>query len=394
MANVNGISNHDKEKILGIIEEHYKEAIWFLRDDFRSESAFKEAINQLNMSSSPGHPYCNERPTIGEWLQYDEFTRECDAFQLSRLWHEVQDVLNGGFEVVLKTFVKQEPHKKTKALEGRWRLIMCSPLNVQVAWQMVFGPSCDVEIERAIKIPSQQGCYNVNGTWKLFYRQWKHLGLSSGVDKSAWDWTAPQWAIDLDLESRYRLCRGAAKFDWMRVAEDLYHRMFHDPVILMTDGTLYKQRVPGVMKSGCVATISLNSKCQVILHSKVCLDRGISVEPMVRACGDDTLQHPKHTDNINAYRKYGVIVKSCSDGYEFVGHEYTDRGPQPLYLNKHLSKLVHVSDEILPQYLDSMARMYVHTEIYWFWDSLATRAGCCLPYSREYYKQWYDYAEA
>lgn len=374
------------------MELAYASARWRLPDNWDSFEKFEEAVRHLDMTSSPGLPYMREATTNGQWLKWNGI--QADHCQLMRLWYDVQCVLNGeaGAQLI-RVFVKQEPTKKTKVEEGRWRLIMASALSVQVAWHMLFAYQNDREIQQSYFIPSQQGLQMVGGGWKRYRSQWQNLGVTQGLDKSAWDWTMPWWIIEMDLEFRLRTGNGSQLGQWHRVAKMLYDRMFKDPVLVLSDGRMFRQTIPGVMKSGCVNTISTNSHGQCIIHCAVCYDLGMEINPMCRACGDDTLQHPKHCYDILAYRKYGIVVKSASDAMEFVGHEFTANGPHPLYMIKHLKKIQYVPEEHMAQYLDSMARMYVHTRYFDLWQSIANASGYDLPLSRDAYLFWYDYSD-
>lgn len=380
-----------QERILYECEKEYAGCVWSLDDDFDSFEAFERALRRLDMTSSPGFPYQREAPTNGDWLKWNGV--EVDEIQKQRLWFDVQLVMRDQWEHIIRVFIKQEPHKLAKVESGRWRLIMASSLPVQMLWHMLFDDLNDLEIKNSYDIPSQQGIILVAGGWKRYHAAWKELGLTCGVDKSSWDWTAPFWAIMLDLELRRRLGRGDRLQEWITLAKLLYRHMFEIPTLMLSDGQTFKQIVPGIMKSGCVNTISTNSHCQVFLHLAVCLDANIRLRPFPRACGDDTIHHVMHTNHLDLYKRYGVQIKEVSDELiEFVGHEFHDDGPRPMYILKHLKKLRYVSDDVLPQYLDSMARMYVHTDHFYFWERLARALRCPLPLSREAYSYWYDFA--
>lgn len=381
-----------KERVLYEMEKAYKPVRWTLPDDFMDYAAFEKAVDRLDMTSSPGIPYMKEKPTNRDWLEFDGLF--CSELKLKRLWHDVQTVVTGEWESLIRVFIKQEPHKKAKVLEKRWRLIMASSLPVQVLWHMLFDFMNDKEIDQAYFIPSQQGMVPVGGGWKVFRRQWVDKGLTQGLDKSAWDWTCPYWALMLDLEFRRRMGSGARMGEWFTIAERLYEEMFKHPRIVTSDGVVWEQCFPGIMKSGCVNTISTNSHCQVMIHLLVCFDEGVNHMPLCVACGDDTLQHADHCTNIEAYHKYGVMVKSASDSIEFMGHEFTESGPHPLYMAKHMKKVRYIPENIVAQYLDSMARMYVHTRYFVIWENLAKKLGYSLPLSKDAYLYWYDHPEA
>lgn len=374
------------------MEKAYQKAIWTLPDDFDSRETFERVVRRLEMLASPGYPYNQEATTNGQWLKWNGL--HADPIQLERLWYDVRLVMNNEFQMYLRVFIKMEPHKKGKVQAKRWRLIVAAPLAVQVAWQMMFHYMNDVEIDQAYYIPSQQGLTLVGGGWSMFRRSWRERGLTGSLDKSAWDWTAPKWALDLDLEFRRRLARGSRISDWYKISKDLYENMFGNPIWMLTTGDLYKQIYPGIMKSGCVNTISTNSHCQVMLHLLVCFDANVAREPLPVCCGDDTLNHPMHLTLKENYSRYGIQIKAISETMEFMGHVFKEDGPRPSYVMKHLFKLPYTSDAILPEYLDSMARMYVHEEeLFRFWETLARNNGTPLPLSRQAYLFWYNYAD-
>nr|QHA33888.1 RdRp [Atrato Sobemo-like virus 2] len=376
-----------KDRILYIMEKAYSTVIWTLPDNYDSYLAFERAVSNLDLTSSPGYPYCLEKPTIGQWLEHDGLHPSWRAMQ--RLWIDVQRVFNGTFDHIQKVFIKMEPHKVSKIVEQRWRLIIASALPVQVVWHMLFDYQNDKEIEQAYYIPSQQGLKLCGGHWKLYYQQWKQRGFDVGLDKSAWDWTAPGWALMLDLKFRLRMGRGSRMREWATTAAALYRDMFETSKLLMPEGYLLQQEFCGLMKSGCVNTISTNSHMQVMIH--IAANQHGKVYPLPSCCGDDTLQCSTQCDDLEKYRRYGIFVKQVERGLEFVGHRFEHDGPKPAYYSKHLYKACYQEDDILPQYLDSMCRMYVKTPQFEVWENIASELGIKL-FSREYYMYWYDVA--
>lgn len=372
------------------MEEAYKRTVWILPDDYLSFERYERCLYGLDRTSSPGWPYMKQSPTIGEWLEFDGI--KYGAYKVQSLWFDVLSVLSGEYDIVFRVFVKQEPHRIDKCEDNRWRLIVASPLCVQVVWQMLFHYQNDLEIDACYEIPSQQGIVLINGGWKQYLELWTRRGYDTGLDKRAWDWTAPGWLLYLDLEFRRRMGRGDKMAEWYVTAKKCYDDMFKTCVLTLSDGTRWRQLYPGIMKSGCVNTISTNSHMQVMIHFLACWDQGISPYPVCVAVGDDTLQCSRQAVDIQAYSKFGAIVKSASDGLEFVGHEMLKSGPQPLYMEKHFVKFLHVPEDFMADYLDSMARMYCHTEMFYVWDRLARRLGINIM-SRDYYLWWYDHED-
>lgn len=259
------------------MEKAYRPCVWDLPDDFCSYEAFYRCLENLDRSSSPGYPYMRESPTIGEWLGWNGVWY--DPIKIERLWFDVQQVLARDYDMYLRCFIKSEPHKIEKVKENRWRLIMASPLCVQMVWHMMFSYQNDLEIREAYNIPSQQGFVPVNGGWQQYLAQWKQKGYDTGLDKKAWDWNAPGWLIFMELEFRFRMGRGAKMDLWYEIARWLYHCMFVNPKIILSSGLVIQQLFAGIVKSGCVNTISLNSHCQVLVHIGVCIRTRVCIYP-------------------------------------------------------------------------------------------------------------------
>lgn len=379
-----------KEDILYEMEDRYRSCVIQVGDIVNYKN-FMKAVSGLDNTSSPGYPFMYESPTIGEWLGFNGVTY--DNIQIAKLWYMVRDLVEMETydDCLWRCFIKQEPHKPHKIKSKRYRLIMCPPLHLQVLWQLVFAEQNAKQIDQAFHIPSQQGLSLPYGRWKLFNDQWTQKGLSSGTDATAWDWNFPGWMILLDLEFRKRLIRGNVD-EWYSLASKLYKNAFKDCKIIFSDGTVMQQLYWGVMKSGCVNTISSNSHGGGFYHCLYCFEENIPLEPFPIAVGDDSLKHPEHCKNIHIYEKYGMLVKSVSDTKEFVGHEFHDSGPRPMYMLKHIYNLLYQKDDLVEQVLDAYLRLNANFDYgYDFWRSIARELDLdvALP-SRNYYKNWYN----
>lgn len=379
----------EEEQVILAALEHYYEPVKTGSYAWSTYENFMRVVRSLDYTSTPGVPFMRTAPTIGDWLGFDGVTYRTD--RLEELWYRVQDLINSDLDSsVWRCFIKMEPHKVSKKETKRWRLIMAAPLDLQVYWQMVFAFQNEVEINQAPNIPSQHGMVIPYGQWKYYYSQWKSQGLTFGSDKTAWDWTCPYWAIRLDLELRKRLSDNGN--DWREAADKLYANAFVKCKIMLSNGTIYQQEVPGVMKSGCVNTISINGRCQAMLHVLYSLRKNIPIEPMLKSVGDDTLQAEQHAEDIELYSTFGVKIKTVTEGYEFVGREWNDEGPKPMYTGKHLFNLLHCKDENLQSTLDSYLREYVNTthEYNLFWYVAQELGESVYLKSRRYYKLWLD----
>lgn len=367
-------------------------AVYDLPDDFDSYDSFREVVRNLDFTSTPGYPYCREQPTIGQWLKFDGFDG-FDEFQLARLWHDVQEFLRGELDPVYKAFIKQEAHSRTKAEQQRWRLIICFPLNVQVAWHMYFRHGNKSMLKASYDIPTQFGFELTKGNWKLYYKQWMSKRLNAGTDISAYDFGVTWTKIkDIVVPLRARMTRGRRKDEWLSGVLRLYEKAYCDTRILMPRGELVAITVDAAEKSGSPNTISDNSLLRFHQAVQVNLLLGNPVYPLGSYVGDDALEHIPDVNEeiyIDAYRRLGWVLKKVDRGLEYIGHRFTQDGPQPLYVGKHLWNFVYCEDEILPAYLDSMCRLYVHSPHYWIWESLAQQLGVRVM-SQDYYRVWYD----
>lgn len=374
------------------MEESYRDARWDCPEDFMSYDNFKRVVMQLDFQSSPGIPYCREAPTNGGWLKWDGF--HVSEFRLAELWFHVQQVFDGEWDMQLRVFIKQEPHKIAKAELNRWRLIVAAPLAVQVAWHMVFDYQNDIEIRKVMSIPSQQGFVLIGGGWKQLVSQWRQLGLDAGQDMSGWDWTFSWWALKLELEFRFRQCDRGPRMLWYEKAKMLYEGMFCNVRWVLSDGTIWRQVKPGLMKSGCVNTISANSHGQIIYHLAASVLDGFNPFPLPRCVGDDQLKKRTQRISDETARRLGIIVKPLEEGLMFVGHDFAGQAPVPVYWKKHLVCILKQQEDYLEETFDSYLRLYVHSDMYDFWRNLALvhcPRGRFM--SRSAMRWWYDYSD-
>lgn len=381
------------ERALYVVEDAYGAARYSLPDDFLTYDHFMRAVRRLDMQSTPGYPYCLEATTIGAWLGFDGLSY--GQYHLERLYHDVMAFLNEHEDFgdsFYRVFVKTEPHKLSKKIAGRWRLIICPPLYEQVAWSMLFGDANDIEIEQVAHIPSVQGMKLVNGDWKFWLSKMRNSGYDTAVDKTAWDWTVQKWLLDTELELRIRLCNyGPHRDQFAALAKRCYSWAFDSPRLLLTSGRVYRQITPGIMKSGCVNTISANSHMQIILHTVLCLRAGMDPYPLPIAVGDDTQSNSVNTPTVEEFVRFGAVVKYIDRSPEFVGHYLLQDGPLPIYVAKHLCRYLMVEDEHLVEFLESMVRLYAHSAaMQVFWRTVAAHHYADLP-SEQFLLLWYDY---
>lgn len=377
---------------LAVCERALRPITYFLPDNYDSRERFEEVLVTLNRQATPGIPYDRENSTIGGWLGFDGF--EYDQHQKDRLWFHVQQVFNGEFDILYKTFIKQEPHKQAKIRQGRWRLIICFPLCVQVAWKMLFDYLNVELLQHSLEIPVQHGFQLMGGGWKHYHRQWKNQNLNAGTDVSAFDFSTTWKKVRRSVfELRARLTKGRRVDDWKRLALRLYEQAYVGCNVQFPCGTTVRINVPAIQKSGSPNTIADNGLLRFYESVVIALSLGKFVYPLGSFVGDDALECIHRDDEeslVAAYKRRGWTIKQVEWGMNYVGHDFTATGPMPSYLAKHLYSYRYLSDEVVSGFLESMVHLYAHSPHTWIWHRLALLRGLALS-SEGYYKVWYDF---
>lgn len=359
--------------------------------DWKSRKEFDKVLMQLDKQSSPGWPLMREAPTISQWLFKGSLFP--DKNRANALWAMVNDVFEGRYNHVFKTFIKQEPHTKAKADENRWRLIMMCSLPVQVAWHMTVGHLEDKFLKTYFS-PLMHGLVYFGGGWSRFRDFYRNKGLNWCADKSGWDWNSPGWVYLVCRELRKRLTHQATE-DWRQTLDLLYDDAYVYSRVMLPDGTILQQSDSGLMKSGLVVTISDNGIAQVALHVLAEKHLG-SRRTMLVATGDDTFQQTPSDEEgyVRALQRGGCIVKEYGPGHDFMGFEISSSGFRPKYLAKHVETLKLQKDMYLAETLEGYMRIYVHDELkFSFWSEVARNLGFSMP-SRAYFLYFADNPDA
>lgn len=276
-----------------------------------------------------------------------------DPKKLLIYWDVVKQRIEDRTSDPIRLFVKPEPHLNKKIEEGRFRLISSVSIVDQIIDHMLFDPMNDLMVSNWPLVPPKVGWSEKWGGWKIMPRKtWL------AIDKSSWDWTVQSWMIDIIFELRKRLCANLSD-TWVNLAQWRYEQLYVCPVFVTSGGLYLRQVHPGVMKSGCVNTISDNSIMQVLLHHRVCFELGIKPGNLM-SMGDDTLQ--EIPDDLEVYlERLGSFckVKQAIKANEFAGMRFFPSGRiEPLYKGKHAFILLHVLPEILPDLAMAYTLLY------------------------------------
>lgn len=329
---------------------------------------FNLALKEIDPKSTPG--YCcltTLGTTNGEILGWDgiqfdpakvSLVKDCVRLRYSRLLAGEQDFDD------IKVFVKQEAHKLSKIVEGRFRLISAVSLIDTFVDRILFGWMGRAMLNSVGRTPCLVGWSPVRGGWRMLSDKYRGRPTVC-LDKEAWDWTVPEWMVDYWMQVIFQLAHRAP--DWWREMVKLRFRaLFRDAVFQFEDGTRVWQEVWGIMKSGCYLTILLNSLGQSGLHyvaADRCGDDPAENEPDV--IGDDTAQ--KKIRNLLLYvaklEELGVIVKGAKvkNHVEFAGFAWDGKVCWPAYWQKHLYNMAHSPN--LRELLQCYQYLYVHEPV-------------------------------
>jgi hypothetical protein len=307
----------------------------------------------LNRKSSPGVPWAGLAKSKGELCDkhgmlvaeavVERLQKLHDFDSTNPLYEDPAELVKAGLVDPVRLFVKQEPHTKEKALEERWRLIS----SVSVADELIERLLCHVQNEHEIDTwttcPSKPGIglSSDEQSKALFESVLPELATAAEADVTGWDWSVKWWMFQLDIAARILLCGAKAKSSFAKV---LHARVWclARSVFSTSDGRLFKQTVPGVMKSGSYLTSSTNSRMRVMLAYLIGALWAI-------AMGDDSLE--TFTEGaVAAYARYGIKVKMFNrcgiDSFEFCSHRFKNGIAVPLNWAKGLYRLLSAVPEL------------------------------------------------
>lgn len=333
-----------------------RDLAWEIPEDLFTYEHFRKVVSEVDMQSTPGYPYCLDHPTNQAFFHAkdgeipDERARE--IFEMVK-----QRINNKGTADPIRLFIKPEPTKLRKLEEKRTRLISSVSIIDQIYDAMLFVPMNNVMINNYHTTPIKVG-------WSPYVGGWREIPQVDvqATDKSSWDWVVFAWLLELELEWRSMMCKttGTLKQIWLEHALHRYSELFISPLFITSGGMLLRQRFPGIMKSGCINTITTNSAMQLLLHIRVCLLLGIPIG-FISCMGDDTLQEAFSREFLTKYLTLLAQfcnIKETTHKAEFAGMEYIGHRCEPVYFGKHAFNLLHAAESNIEQLAASYALLY------------------------------------
>lgn len=316
-----------------------------------TELEVRRMFYYLNRQGSPGLPWASLAASKGELCDQHgslvvravlERLSLLETLDCTGLAEDPRYLVANGYCDPVRIFVKNEPHTKEKALDKRWRLISSVSIVDEIIERLLCHTQNEEEIDNWLTCPSKPGIGLSldEQASSLFESVRPHLKDAAEADVSGWDWCVKWFMFKLEVRARIRLC--GAKPD-SAFAKILYARVWclARSVFSTSDGRLFMQTVPGVMKSGSYLTSSTNSRMRVMLAYLIGATWAV-------AMGDDSLE--TWTDGaIESYALYGIKVKMfrrCGTSFEFCSHRFINGVAIPLNWAKGLFRLLSARPEM------------------------------------------------
>lgn len=396
VKNVHRVSYKEYNMALNHLEEVYA-CTRFNALSTISYGAFKSQLidSTTNWNASPGWPFkqgSNDLASLVGWngvtLDDSKLGYVYQAF-LQR-WNNLLTISDAD---PIYLFIKEEPHKQTKADKKAWRLIQGVSVVDRMVDHFLYGPWLAACLNNWAIIPNKAGWTPYRGGYKWLRRRVRNPVC---LDRSGWDWTVQPWMCRILRGLISRLCMNSDA-DWELRLKHRFQAMFRDATLKWRCGCSAQQRFWGVMKTGCLGTICFNSVLQQASHDVANLR---IKEPLdtIMCLGDDTIQ--SCPQNLAAYlgalRTVGPVLKDPVFGYEFAGTVF-DEDPRPAYIAKHMFSLCFQTGELnldFPDMLRSYQYLYAfHPNMLFVIHRALKKLAPASLLSSAYLRWWYKSEE-
>jgi len=208
----------------------------------------------------------------------------------------------------------------------------------QIVARILFSPQNNLEICTWFQIPSKPGMGFTHEQTTLLNNYVKKMYQPSSYDVSGWDFSVQEW--ELQLEAEMRIALAEAQGTLFAQAVENYYYAYCRSVFALSDGSLFAQTIPGIVKSGGYTTSSSNSRIAAMASV-------MAGATTVMTAGDDHVADTPH-DYIERMASLGHTVKVeqstldysfCSHEYSFDGYAYTNNDTKMTYalLSKNAS---------------------------------------------------------
>lgn len=336
------------------------------------------------MKSSPGIcQFSVLGSTNGEVFRYTPETgADPDRVQIVReaVLQRMRMMLDGTLvSDPLCVFVKPEPHTRRKLEQGRLRLISAVSLVDTLIDRVLLGWMQRNALQNIGATPCLTGWSPMGGGWKYLYKRFVGKPTMC-LDKSSWDWTVQPYLVEMWLEFVLGIAVEHPQW-WRTLVTGRFKCLFDEARFEFKDKTVATQNSPGIMKSGCLLTLLLNSVGQSLLHYLAMGRLGLNPLFNQPVCvGDDTVQETVEPleEYVQQIENLGAKVKGFKvrNWVEFCGFAFANGTCVPAYWQKHLFKLKYAN---LEDCLESYQMIYANEpEMFEFLNRVAVEVSPVL----------------
>lgn len=347
----------------------------------QENKAWLRAASGLNWSGSTGLGAFASYNSIGDALGWDGFRitnqpswevlKHLTTLRLRNLQAETpcrcREANCPSCPTDIKYMIKMEPHKHAKIDQHRERLISVLSLVDQMVDRVLFGTYVAYEKEHVMERAGKTGWSPVPcGFYDLLDTFSTHV---LATDCSAFDWTYPSWVPELIWEVKFQQTSSYAPTFKTAIFNRLAEVLGPDCLVRLPNGTRLKQTIWGLMKSGWLLTINMNSDAQDIITtlawSRAYPERGQC--PLLWSMGDDVIMRWRDDLDpeplVRELGRAGILSKFAVPSREFAGFLVgrDDRGRpyvDPLYPEKHKYLLAHTSEDKLEDVVTAYGLIY------------------------------------
>jgi hypothetical protein len=163
---------------------------------------------------------------------------------------------------VVRLFIKNEPHKKSKIESGFLRLISNVSVVDELIDRLLFSSQNEIEVDSWLDIPSKPGIGFTDDMMQSLSDEVFTHAASTDIcegDASSWDWTIQHWELEAEADMRVRLLRLPSTSNLARLIRNRIYCVSRS-VYALSSGELFAQLDPGLMLSGWYCTSSSNSR--------------------------------------------------------------------------------------------------------------------------------------
>lgn len=303
---------------------------------------FDFVVQHLNAASSPG----------AVWAEYGATKGDVISNAADVLFDAVNSKLMGAPMDPVRVFVKNEPHKREKLEQGRYRLICSLSVADEIVHRHLFGEEVDL-LSHLATHPSVPLCCHWTSTSNQCNEKIAHIfqdGPIKSSDVSGNDWSVSP-SFYRERAGLYRERGGQTNERRAIACEQLLDVKFS-----FSDGTMAKLSYPGIMLSGLYMTTVWNTVHRIVYGALVGQN---PLEMMV--CGDDVIERPI---DAASYSRLGLDVQWFDD-LEFLGFKIDRTGNKlsVVNFNKTMNNLAHhYSSNDVRQVVDSLTQVWAPCE--------------------------------